>query len=206
MSAEETQQSPPVVESIGESSAPLETVNEGERLDVESQEPEKAATETEKEPKEPTEPHPLANAWTLFFSNTGITKEPAHSRKSSTTSTPNPNDSTAALYSHGLTPLFTSRTVEELFGSWKALRRGVAVLTGNGGKVEKEGEKIEPGDEGLGLRVLVADSNFHFFKEGVRPMWEDKMCAKGGRLTISCNRALVRSHDLAACHDLTMSL
>jgi hypothetical protein len=193
----EENQAPPVVDTTGEPSSSLETVTEGEKLDTPEPTPTKAETETETAPEtenkeESSGPHPLATPWTLFFSNTGITKEPAHSRKSSTAAAPNPNDSTAALYSHGLTPLFTSKTLEELFGAWKALRRGVAMMTGNGAKVEKEGEKIEPGDEGLGLRVMVADSNFHFFKEGVRPMWEDKMCAKGGRLTISCNRAVVR--------------
>jgi translation initiation factor 4E len=35
------------------------------------------------------------------------------------------------------------------------------------------------------LNHLAPNSNYHFFKQGVRPEWEDESNAKGGKFTIT---------------------
>ena len=98
---------------------------------------------------------PLTHRHTLFFSDTSPNKKAS--------------GSSSAAYEHGLQPLFTSGTVNDFCGSWKALRTHLKTTTGN--------------DDGLS--GLKQDSNFHFFLEGIAPMWEDPMNKLGGRLTIS---------------------
>ncbi|RHZ32165.1 hypothetical protein DYB31_006300, partial [Aphanomyces astaci] len=35
---------------------------------------------------------------------------------------------------------------------------------------------------------LLVGSNYHLFKEGIRPMWEDPINAKGGKWVLTNNR------------------
>ncbi|ORX33744.1 hypothetical protein BD324DRAFT_638422 [Kockovaella imperatae] len=122
----------------------------------------------------PTESfHPLASSWTLFYSSTA-------SASSASIIPSRAKVKGAAEYSHGLFDLFSYSNLEDLFGAWKALRRRIAMIKQR--PIEDEGRGVTKGLEGLGIAFMPDDANFHFFKTGVKPMWEDPMCAKGGKI------------------------
>ena len=146
--------------------------------------------------------YPLARAWTLHYSYTG-TPLLAAGQASRIVSTPAPGvigvitppatskSKVAEEYSHGLVRLYTATTVEDLLGSWKSLRRAIAY---------KKGRAIEPplvpvaeGMEGLGIGFLPDDTNFHFFLQHVKPMWEDELCRQGGKIMFTGNPVQVSS-------------
>jgi hypothetical protein len=43
---------------------------------------------------------------------------------------------------------------------------------------------------GLALHAMSDDHNFQFFIKGVKPMWEDRMCKMGGKISFigSCEQ------------------
>ena len=132
--------------------------------------------------------HPLSSSWTLFYSNTLRALRQPPSLPIFTTSNADesiPKASAADSYSHGLVTLFTASSLENLLGSYKALRRGIAERKGRA--IEPIGMKIAKGDAGLGMPWMDDDSNFHIFRDGVRPMWEDEMCAMGGKIMMTGN-------------------
>lgn len=116
--------------------------------------------------------HPLDKSWTLFFSDTS--DKSRHARRVSTPL------ASANAYSSGLFTIFTASTLEDLLGGWKALRRSISVSKKR--PIEEIGEAIPQGLGGLGVWAMGDDNNFHLFVKGVKPMWEDPMCAKGGKL------------------------
>ncbi|ODN83288.1 hypothetical protein L202_01459 [Cryptococcus amylolentus CBS 6039] len=111
--------------------------------------------------------HPLDRLWTLYFSDSS---EKAQSQQS------------AREYDSGLVKVFHAACIEDLFGSWKALRRAIA--NSKGREIEPEGRPLEGGG-GLGMWLMGDDTNFHLFADGTKPMWEDPMCAKGGKLMMA---------------------
>ncbi|ODN98428.1 hypothetical protein L198_03672 [Cryptococcus wingfieldii CBS 7118] len=111
--------------------------------------------------------HPLDRPWTLYFSDSS---EKAESQQS------------AREYDSGLVKVFHAACIEDLFGSWKALRRAIAYSKGR--EIEPEGRPLEGGG-GLGMWLMGDDTNFHLFADGIKPMWEDPMCAKGGKLMMA---------------------
>ncbi|WWC89753.1 uncharacterized protein L201_004679 [Kwoniella dendrophila CBS 6074] len=128
--------------------------------------------------------HPLTDPWTLFFSNT------SHQRKNLRPLSPlnpafNPlsNHPNAADYSSHLVTLFQAVCLEDLFGSWKALRRAIAKSKNR--PIEPQGDTTMQGGPGLGTHFFPDETNFHFFKSGIKPMWEDQMCQKGGKIMIA---------------------
>lgn len=120
-------------------------------------------------PGTPEPLRPTTNAWSLFYSS-----------NASADTRVNPGRTSAKAYNENLIHLFTSAELAELFGLWKALRRQIALATGR--TIELEGEELARGQMGLGLQYMKDDGNFHFFVKGVKPMWEDPMCAKGGKI------------------------
>lgn len=60
-----------------------------------------------------------------------------------------------------------------------------------GRQIEMPLSEIGAGQMGLGLHCMSVDNNFHFFREGVKPMWEDKLCAKGGKFMFVGDEAKV---------------
>ncbi|KAF9404645.1 translation initiation factor eIF4E, partial [Podila epigama] len=63
-------------------------------------------------------------------------------------------------YSSAITPLFTCHTVPQFATSWKYVR-----------------ERVRPAS-------MKVNQNLHWFKKGIKPMWEDPRNKYGGRLTI----------------------
>ncbi|WWD16117.1 hypothetical protein CI109_100542 [Kwoniella shandongensis] len=135
-------------------------------------------------PPTPPSVHPLAQSWTLYFSDTS--KKAQDTRQSSMAADPHPQRSSTD-YSSGLVTIFTASTVEDLLGSWKALRRAIASAKRR--PIEALGDPILRGGAGLGLHMMNDDNNFHMFVKGVKPMWEDAMCAKGGKIMIAGDTA-----------------
>ncbi|KAG0014780.1 hypothetical protein BGZ81_000259 [Podila clonocystis] len=70
-------------------------------------------------------------------------------------------------YSSAITPLFTCHTVPQFATSWKYVR-----------------ERVRPA-------TMKVNQNLHWFKKGIKPMWEDPRNKYGGRLTICPPRALL---------------
>ncbi|KAF9275581.1 hypothetical protein BGZ74_003983 [Mortierella antarctica] len=70
-------------------------------------------------------------------------------------------------YSSAITPLFTCHTVPQFATSWKYVR-----------------ERVRPA-------TMKVNQNLHWFKKGIKPMWEDPQNKYGGRLTICPPRALL---------------
>ncbi|GAA5988429.1 hypothetical protein JCM11641_005339 [Rhodosporidiobolus odoratus] len=103
---------------------------------------------------------PLSCAWTLHFSDTS-----GASKSSSAAATKD-------AYTEGISPVFVAKTVPELCGSLKALKKAVR---------RKNWKPSDP--ETLGL--FRAGQNLHFFRSGISPTWEDPYNEKGGRITIS---------------------
>jgi hypothetical protein len=146
--------------------------------------------ETMQLPPDMTLSYPLSRTWSLHYSYTGTPAlAPGQLPRTRIASTPVAGvlanlpairSRVAEEYSHGLVRLYTAATVEDLLGSWKALRRAIAY---------KKGRNIEPpvtptsdGMEGLGVGFMPDDTNFHFFLQNVTPMWEDEMCKSGGKV------------------------
>ena len=71
------------------------------------------------------------------------------------------------VYSSAITPLFSCHTVPQFATSWKYVR-----------------ERVRPANMKL-------DQNLHWFKKGIKPVWEDPKNKYGGRLTLSPPRALL---------------
>lgn len=135
--------------------------------------------------------YPLSRTWTLYYSYTGtpvlspgqfprIASTPVPGVLANLSSIAATRNQIAEDYSHGLVPLYTAATVEDLLGSWKALRRAIAYRKGR--NIEPPMTAIVPGMEGLGISALPDDTNFHFFLHNVTPMWEDEMCKTGGKV------------------------
>lgn len=119
----------------------------------------------------------LNHAYTLFTSHSGGASAPAKGQAGSSLLS-------ADLYSNDLVPIFTARTFGEFFGSWKALRRAVSRRYGRA--IEAEGsESMVPSTEGLGIHLSPGGKTLQFFREGVKPMWEDVMCAEGGKIMLA---------------------
>ncbi|KAF9326165.1 hypothetical protein BG006_010379 [Podila minutissima] len=70
-------------------------------------------------------------------------------------------------YSSAITPLFTCHTVPQFATSWKYVR-----------------ERVRPA-------TMKVNQNLHWFKKGIKPMWEDPQNKYGGRLTLCPPRALL---------------
>ena len=132
-------------------------------------------------------PLPLGRSWTLCHSMTGAsTQSPTPSILHGLNGPSPPLGRQAAEdYSHGLFKLFTARTIQDLFGTWKALRRKIAARRGR--YIEPMEDPPLPGLRGLGIAHLPDDTNFHFFLEHVKPMWEDEVCKRGGKIMITGN-------------------
>lgn len=137
--------------------------------------------------------HPLSQTWTLFFSDSSD-----KARNARKTSSPN---TSADEYSSGLLTIFTASTLEDLLGGWKALRRHIA--SSKKRIIEPVGECMLRGTGGLGLYHMDDDTNFHLFVEGVKPMWEDRMCARGGKLMFAGTGPIVRSSPIARPSELS---
>ena len=122
--------------------------------------------------------YPLSSSWTLFYSSaasgSSTSINPAHSWL---------KPKGAAEYSHGLFHLFSFDNLHDLFGAWKALRRRIA--RNHQRPIEEQGQLLMLGHEGLGVAFMPDDTNFHFFRAGIKPMWEDEMCARGGKVMLT---------------------
>ncbi|KAF9435560.1 hypothetical protein BGZ76_005981 [Entomortierella beljakovae] len=70
-------------------------------------------------------------------------------------------------YSSAITPLFSCHTVPQFATSWKYVR-----------------ERVRPA-------TMKVNQNLHWFKKGIKPMWEDPRNKYGGRLTLCPPRALL---------------
>ncbi|KAF9579104.1 hypothetical protein BGW38_004785, partial [Lunasporangiospora selenospora] len=70
-------------------------------------------------------------------------------------------------YSSAITPLFSCHTVPQFATSWKYVR-----------------ERVRPA-------TMKVNQNLHWFKKGIKPMWEDPKNKYGGRLTLCPPRALL---------------
>jgi len=127
---------------------------------------------------------PLERAWTLYFSDTSAT-----TKRSST------HGATGVQqYSSTISPLFTISDVPTLCGSLKALSSIYGTAGPGRGARRNTGGGSHPQPEeawSLGLAKMKQGMNFHFFRDGVEPVWEDKWNASGGRLTISPPPALL---------------
>ncbi|MCO5601402.1 hypothetical protein L7F22_055522 [Adiantum nelumboides] len=100
-----------------------------------------AAHEDASQIPEPAKKHPLEHAWTIWFDNTGKTKQ--------------------SSWGSALRSVYTFSTVEDFWCLYNNV--------------------IQPSR-------LVQGTDFHCFKEGISPQWEDPKCANGGKWTIVCNR------------------
>jgi hypothetical protein len=127
--------------------------------------------------------YPLNRSWTLTCSD--------NSRKGLSSPL---SPTTAEAYSGGLVHIFTSQDIADLFGKYRALRRKLATSTGR--KIEPLGEEMWPNTAGLGVHLRKTDITFQLFATGVQPMWEDPMCAQGGKIMISGSAAMV-----SVCHN-----
>ena len=130
--------------------------------------------------------HLLDKIWTLYFSDTSDKSRQARKISAQAAS--------AEEYSTGLFTIFTASTLEDVLGGWKALRRCVA----NSKRcwIEPLGAPIQRGTGGLGVSHLGDDNNFHFFLQGISPMWEDPMCSKGGKIMFSGSGSQVSTASL----------
>ncbi|KAF9915755.1 translation initiation factor eIF4E [Lobosporangium transversale] len=70
-------------------------------------------------------------------------------------------------YSSAITPLFSCHTVPQFATSWKYVR-----------------ERVRPA-------TMKMNQNLHWFKKGIKPMWEDPKNKYGGRLTLCPPKALL---------------
>ena len=70
-------------------------------------------------------------------------------------------------YSSAITPLFSCHTVPQFATSWKYVR-----------------ERVRPA-------TMKVNQNLHWFKKGIKPMWEDPRNKYGGRLTLCPPRAML---------------
>lgn len=126
---------------------------------------------------------PLERSWTMYFSDTSEKGQHKHRL----------HLQSAHEYNSGLVTVFNASNLEEFFGGWKALRRVIAETKGR--DIEPRGMSIQ-GGAGLGADLMNDDTNLHLFADGIKPMWEDKMCRKGGKFMMAGDAALVslRTH------------
>lgn len=121
---------------------------------------------------------PLERSWTMYFSDTSEKGQHKHRL----------HLQSAHEYNSGLVTVFNASDLEEFFGGWKALRRAIAGTKGR--DIEPRGMPMQ-GGAGLGADLMNDDTNLHLFADGIKPMWEDKMCRKGGKFMMAGDAALV---------------
>lgn len=121
---------------------------------------------------------PLERSWTMYFSDTSEKGQHKHRL----------HLQSAHEYNSGLVTVFNASDLEEFFGGWKALRRAIAETKGR--DIEPRGMSMQ-GGAGLGADLMNDDTNLHLFADGIKPMWEDKMCRKGGKFMMAGDAALV---------------
>nr|ODN87893.1 hypothetical protein L203_03097 [Cryptococcus depauperatus CBS 7841] len=113
---------------------------------------------------------PLERSWTMYYSD------------SSDKLKAKANWQSAHDYNSALLTVFHGKTIEDILGSWKAVRRAIAESKGR--IIEQAGAPMQGGG-GLGIGYMPEDTNFHLFADGIKPMWEDEMCTKGGKIMIT---------------------
>ncbi|KAN0059774.1 hypothetical protein ACQY0O_008348 [Thecaphora frezii] len=111
--------------------------------------------------------HPLQHMWTLYFDSKTFNPSAALTTPTSATfpdggqssgsETPATPTVSGASWEANLKCLGAYRTVEAFFGTFKTLRRP---------------------------SQLDKTSNYHIFKDGIKPMWEDPSNAEGGKWTL----------------------
>ncbi|KIR54222.1 hypothetical protein I315_03281 [Cryptococcus gattii Ru294] len=129
---------------------------------------------------------PLERSWTMYFSNTSEKGQHKHRL----------HLQSAHEYNSGLITVFNASDLEEFFGGWKALRRAIAGTKGR--DIEPRGMPMQ-GGAGLGADLMNDDTNLHLFADGIKPMWEDKMCRKGGKFMMAGDAALMDNVFLEIC-------
>ncbi|EPQ29608.1 uncharacterized protein PFL1_02827 [Pseudozyma flocculosa PF-1] len=115
--------------------------------------------------------HPLQHMWSLYFDSKTFNPSAAVTTPKSSTFPPSEGAQDAATSEPPATPTVSSasweanlkclgayRTVEAFFGTFKTLRRP---------------------------SQLDKSSNYHIFKDGIKPMWEDPCNADGGKWTLT---------------------
>jgi hypothetical protein len=93
-------------------------------------------------------------------------------------------------YTETLTTVFTADTFGDFFGCWMALRRQIAGLVKRSIEPLHSGQMAH-GSEGLGLHLFPSEKTAQFFIKGVKPVWEDPMCATGGKIVMTSTPAEV---------------
>lgn len=121
---------------------------------------------------------PLDRSWTMYYSDTSEKGQHKHRL----------HLQSAHEYNSGLVTVFNATDLEEFFGGWKALRRAIAETKGR--EIEPRGMSMQ-GGAGLGADLMNDDTNLHLFADDIKPMWEDKMCGKGGKFMMAGDAALV---------------
>lgn len=114
---------------------------------------------------------PLPATFILYFSDTSaakaVTPGSSGSGRRGSSMPQTPLDS----YSSAIRPLFTCSTVPEFAHGWLALHR-------------RPQYPMRPS-------TMAPNQNLHFFRADVRPMWEDPVNKRGGRLTLCPPRHLL---------------
>ncbi|KGB79695.2 hypothetical protein CNBG_5533 [Cryptococcus deuterogattii R265] len=129
---------------------------------------------------------PLERSWTMYFSDTSERGQHKHRL----------HLQSAHEYNSGLVTFFNASDLEGFFGGWKALRRAIAETKGR--DIEPRGMSMQ-GGAGLGADLMNDDTNLHLFADGIKPMWEDKMCRKGGKFMMAGDAALMDNVFLEIC-------
>jgi hypothetical protein len=99
-------------------------------------------------------------------------------------------------YLEELLPIFTAETFGDFFGCWMALRRKIGIAVGRELEPVHSGQMV-PGTEGLGIQQLAGEKTVQLFVKGVKPAWEDPMCANGGRIVIGGQPEQVSFHPIS---------
>ncbi|OWZ79922.1 hypothetical protein C365_01503 [Cryptococcus neoformans Bt85] len=129
---------------------------------------------------------PLDQSWTMYYSDTSEKGQHKHRL----------HLQSAHEYNSGLVTIFNASDLEEFFGGWKALRRAIAEIKGR--EIEPKGMSMQ-GGAGLGADLMNDDTNLHLFADGIKPMWEDRMCGKGGKFMMAGDAALMDNVFLDIC-------
>ncbi|KAK9900074.1 translation initiation factor eIF4e [Cystobasidium minutum MCA 4210] len=121
--------------------------------------------------------HPLEHKWTMYYDSRSATVKAAVSsmKPATPTSVGHPNGTAAAngtgqqQYEAGLATLATVNTVESFCRLYNWLKK--------------------PGK-------LTMNENLHFFKDQIRPMWEDERNKNGGKWTVCLEMKLMNSREM----------